>query len=371
MSNIENILQNSSEQEVVSDNKIEEISLSKLIKNETEELNELTTEIFEGDSILVENNELEKLDNEEKNEINDWKETSEAIILNNETEKVNESWKRAAEERFGFKDFDLDNFKRIVFNDKAVSDNFLAGRDWEYIYNNMDDFFEGYSYEMATKSFEVMQSLEDKNPGSVKILHEKFGITNFQRYPEDILLNQIKNEETNKNIGLLAFAESDPNGAFDNQLEIWNKVCNNQKDNLDFKIIECGSNIDLMRQLISLKQNNNQKIDLAFLSAHSHKDSFYLSDNDSIDKDDIVKYSSEIKNIFSDKAQLVANACSSAALGGWVNRLSKEAHIQAVGPDHPAGIIDVDFVGKEVVPIYHEIDSSAYKKYHNGFLLSK
>lgn len=370
MLNLENNFQNSEEQESDLENKLEEkTNLTELVEAETEELTELAE--INSDNSLDNNPELESINKEETDELNDWRETSEAIVANNEVEKANESWQKAAEERFAIKDFNLETFKRITFNNKAVEDSFAAGKNWEYICNNMNDFVEGYSYETASKSFEVMQSLEDKVPGSVKILHEKFGITNFQRYPEEILLNQLQDGESNKNIGLLTFAVNDWNGAFDNQSNIWSKIYDNQKENLDFKIVECGSNIDLARQLISLKENNDKKVSLAVLSAHSSGESFSLGEENSISTEDIEKYGPKLKDIFSNEAQLVANACSSASVGGWVNSLSKEAGIKAVGPDRPAAIEDVDFVGNEVVPKYHQGDTEAYTNYYKGFLMSK
>ena len=45
----------------------------------------------------------------------------------------------------------------------------------------------------------------------------------------------------NKDTGLLLFAENDYNGAFDNQKPIWEKIYNNRKNDLSFKIIECNS----------------------------------------------------------------------------------------------------------------------------------
>jgi hypothetical protein len=369
MLNLENNLQNNEEKETTLESKVEEVNLPELVEKKTEDLNSLISSSSEVEIGLGDNTDLEVINNEEKEELVDWQETSEAII-NNDLDKAKESWKNEAEERFNIKDFNLETFKRISFDADAVADNFAAGRDWDYIYNNIDNFVVGCSYETANKSFEIMQSLEDKLPGSVKTLHEKFGITNFQRYPEEILINQLNEGVSDKNIGLLSFAVDDWNGAFDNQSKIWSKVYDNQKDNLDFKIIECDSNMDLARQLVGLKQSANQKVALAFLSAHSSKESFSLGGENSITQEDIKRNSASLKDIFSDEAQIVANACSSAAVGGWVNTLSKEVRIKAVGPEIPAAIVDVDFVGNEVVPIYHDNDLSA-KNYHNGFLISK
>lgn len=92
-----------------------------------------------------------------------------------------------------------------------------------------------------------MEELEKEVPGSVKMLNEKSGIVNFQRYPKEILINQLKDINQQKGVGFLVFAESDHNGAFDNQKEIWKKIYNERKDYLNFRIVECRSKLDLVR----------------------------------------------------------------------------------------------------------------------------
>lgn len=109
------------------------------------------------------------------------------------------------------------------------------------------------------------------------------------------------------------------------------------------------------------------------MSAHSEPEGFFLGggfeDGSFMSHKDIEDVIPLMKDILADQTQMIANACSSGAINGWVKKLSKEIRIKGVGPDRPAAIEDVDFIGKEIVPKYY--DNDIYSGYHNGFLLSK
>lgn len=342
---------------------------SELLVLREEEKQKTSTELKEvRDYLYINVSKNEGTSSENIGESNEVEESPE----NQEIAAAKEIWRESAEEQFGIKNFNLENFKRTVFNNEAVSAARSAGKSWEYIVANQEDFVEGDSYDEATRSFEAMGELENEKPGSVKALNEKFGIDNFQRYPKEILLNQLEDSDPEKKVGLMVFAKDDWSGSFDDQKDVWSKIYNQQKEDVNFRIVECGTKIDLARQLIKSKQDFNQKISLLTLSAHSSEEGFSLSVKGdefiTVGKEDITD-SQSMKEIFAPNAQLLANACSAGAIEGWVKDVSKEARIKAVGPDVPATIEDVDFVGSEIVPKYQ--DNNAYSGYQNGFLMSK
>ena len=373
---LENELAPDGKWEGLVDNKFEWGGLSDLVEKDSEELEGIVSQsenlegnISSADPKVQEG--ISEIGKEEAEEIKEWKKASEEIVNGQEVEVTNEDWRRAAEERFGIKDFNLEKFKRQKFNQELLRKAFADGHDWEYIGGNIDEYLSEYSYEPAVKAFEAMAELEEKLPGCVKELHEKFGLMNFQRYPKEILLNQLQETDPQKETGLLIFAESDWNGAFDNQAGIWSKAYEHLKDTLNFRIIECGSGTSLARQLIKTKQDFEKGVSLGVLSSHSDQEGFLLGEDhdDKINGDNLKENVANLKEIFTEDAQFLANACSSGVLGGWLSDFSKGARIRAVGPDRPAGIIDISFLGKEVVPEYQ--DSDAYAGYQNGFLLSK
>jgi hypothetical protein len=350
----------------------QKLNLAESVDGKTAELKKLTDWSGYTESVF-DNTESSWIRNEEEKEIKDWQQTAQEIISSDENAAVNESWLQAAEDRFGIKNFDLQSFKRVVYNKEMVNQNFAAGYDWNFILDHEESFIDGESYEAAAKAFEVMDELETEVPGSVRLLNEKFGIANFQRYPKEILLKQLQEIDQEKEVGLLVFAKGDWNGAFDNQSKIWNKLYEQKKDKLNFRIIECDTKNSLAKGLLQTKNEFNNKIALAFLSAHSSPEGFDLANDGNeagyVSKENITETTSKMKDLFAPRAQVIANACSSGALAGWVEGLSKESRISAVGPDRPAGISDIDFAGEEVVPEYYDTD--IYSKYQNGFLLSK
>ncbi|MEI6529164.1 MAG: hypothetical protein WCN88_02005 [Candidatus Falkowbacteria bacterium] len=360
------------------------VDLAKLQEEATEDLSGLVSasSTWEKESLDNEfssfksnwtNENLKTLTGQERESLADWKKNSADIISHPDSGAIQESWRQAAEDQFGIKDFQVEKFKRVLMNDESVVKAFASGHDWNYIFDNQDKFVSGESYDAAVEVFKTMTELDEEAPGSVKKLHEKYGITNFQRYPKEILLQQLNETDKSKEIALMLFAGEDWNGAFDKQSDVWKKIYDQQKEVRNFRVVECDNNVALARELIKLKQEFKNKVSLAILSAHSEPEGFYLGaekdDKGYVGQDLIAKNISNLKEIFTDKAQLIGNACSSGALNGWVKDFSRDLRISAVGPDRPAAIEDVDFIGNELVPKYY--DNDVYSGYNNGYLLSK
>ena len=391
MSKIEdNLINKEKSKDVIQNSSREVIILVDLVKEDTKKLKgainqsvvlEKTLDNYDLSSpeFTEDKQELNQINLTKEETLNDWEETSEAIIESSDFEIAKEDWRKAAEEQFGIKDFNLELFERTHLKQEAVSVAFASGKNWDFIYDNIDEFIEDISYDEAVRAFESMRELDTEIPGSAKDLHEKLGINNFQRYPKEILLNQLNNIDQEKEIGLLIFATADHNGAFDNQTEIWNKIYNERKDDLNFRIVECDSSTSLDDQLLKVKQDFSKKISFASFSAHSYPEGFSLNGEVTGDgfvgPENIKKLSSNMKDMFADNAQVLANACSSGAINGWVKDLSKETKIKAVGPDRPAAIKNIDFLGKEIIPSYYDgsLDSqnNIDSRYYKGFLLSK
>lgn len=120
--------------------------------------------------------------------------------------------------------------------------------------------------------------LEDQREGIARFLYKEFGIRNFERYPESILLAQYDEfEDVEKPYGVLLEATSDYNGAFSawHQTEIWEKLFEHIKEEYAFRIAEAKSKRDIARQLIRLKRKygDHHKISFAFIGGHGNEDS--------------------------------------------------------------------------------------------------
>ena len=316
--------------------------------------------------------ELAAIREEEASLVAEWQEVAVEVAERGQLENADENWRQAAAEMFGVEDFDLEQFKRSSLDDEGVRQSFAAGRDWNYIFDHEEEYISGYSYEAANEAFLAMDELEKEMPGSVARLNKEFGIINFQRYPKEMLLGQLQAGEAGKEAALLVFAASDWNGAFDNQQEIWRRLFEEQRASRNFRIAECRTAADLKTQLEKARQAAGQPLSFLALSAHSELDGFTLGHEEDENRGFVSQEelaSLQLNDYLAPDAQLLANACSSAALQGWARGISKDARLQVVGPDRPAGIEDLDFVGQEVVPKYY--DEAIYSKYSHGFLLNK
>lgn len=306
------------------------------VQNNLEEISEINqeerelTKEWEGKSKEIINNQNEI--NKNSGEISaishiehESKENSKKLI-NEENEKTpNESnadlWIKAVEQNFGINDFNPGQFLRTRKDVDKINKALSEGKDQAYIDNNIEDY-KIQDYDQLLLTYNRMKDIENEQKGSIKLLNEKLGIVNFQRYSKEMLLSQLQETDPTKEIGLFLSSVADHNGAFDRE-ELYEKIYTNIKDNLNIKIVEASSKTELKKQLINIQkeinENKSGKIKFAMISAHSQKEQFYLTDEPEkkfIHKDDIEKNSPKLKHLFADNAQVIGNSCSAGALNG-------------------------------------------------------
>lgn len=130
------------------------------------------------------------------------------------------------------------------------------------------------------KSLDTMAYLEKQEIGSVKKLFNNYGILEFYRYPEEMLLAQSREENTQKPYGLVVFPRSDHNGALDNQKSAFQGLFNEVKGRFGIKIVECGSKTELAKKLLFLEKKFDDKISFLFIGGHGNEKSISLGDSD-------------------------------------------------------------------------------------------
>jgi hypothetical protein len=292
-----------------------------------------------------------------------------------------EDWRHSALERFGIDDFNVEEFRRkkIELNITTVKAAIHYGKDWNYILDEKNGITSSTeTHEAAIQAFKTMEELEEMAPGSVKSLHENFGITNFQRYPLHLLIQQLETPDPNKETGVMVFASEDWCGSFDSpeHRDLVSKLYENRHNKSNFRIIECKSKIDLARQLIKVKHDFTRPISFALISAHGENNAFYLgpeegSGQEFVDKEDMEAHA---PGMFAPDAQIIADSCSSGSINGWVQTLSKNARVHATGPDRAAFITDFEFIGDQIIPHYSDNGdpkANIASHHYNGFLLTK
>jgi hypothetical protein len=93
-------------------------------------------------------------------------------------------------------------------------------------------------------NLEKIIEIEEKRKGASQFLYKNFGIRNFYRYPESVLIAQFDEyNNTEKPYGILLQATGDHNGSFGTKAEKWEKLFEEIKDKYNFRIVEatCSS----------------------------------------------------------------------------------------------------------------------------------
>ncbi|EKD76622.1 MAG: hypothetical protein ACD_43C00040G0001 [uncultured bacterium] len=208
----------------------------------------------------------------------------------------------------------------------------------------------------ASNSTELLRSvryLEKARPGSVDFLVKKYGVMNFARYPERVLLKQFdQRADIATPYGLVISARADHNGALlnsrngiahlDEQLEGW---CN-------INVIEAASKNELARRLLQIRERyspTDRKAEFALIEAHSNEGVLVLGRkrqgaNGLITIEELSKafgMQRGRKEFFVDDATLIFSACRIGRAGGFAEKVAKDFHINTIGPDFETSAEDI------------------------------
>lgn len=194
--------------------------------------------------------------------------------------------------------------------------------------------------------------IESKKPGIASFLFEKRGIRHFDRYPEELLLDQlIKDGDQEKPYGILINPENDWNGAFSQNQRVWANMYRQIKRlGYNLRIMECSSKQDVARQLISLsrKYGERHKISFAFIGGHGTEKSIKFGG----DKERNTLFISDLegrgvqrtKNFFEPHPTIVLISCSTGAEKGIGYELSQKFGAKVIASKVPTNIREANFL---------------------------
>lgn len=116
-------------------------------------------------------------------------------------------------------------------------------------------------------NLEMIKAIEQKCPGITKVLMKEFGIRDFGRYPEEMLVKQYK-QRNNLDLpyGVIIMPFTDWNGAFYHDQQIFRDFFRKIDGRYALRIVECKSLIDIGRILLQLNkryapENTNKNTD--------------------------------------------------------------------------------------------------------------
>ncbi len=209
----------------------------------------------------------------------------------------------------------------------------------------------GYKEIALYKFFEACSSLEKSTPGSVKRLFKDYGIREFYRYPEEMLLSQLQEEKVDRPYGVIMFPYADNAeeiAAFDNERTEFKALFESVKAHHGVKIFEVASSRDVARHLLHLGKAYEHKIDFAILGGHGAPDNIEFSQFGSLTSEHLAGPGHRrAKDFFSKDATLILDSCSTGQAGGIAERMRDSLGIMVIAPNDVAGTASVSVVERD------------------------
>lgn len=161
----------------------------------------------------------------------------------------------------------------------------------------------------------TMRVIEAVVPGSVALLHNRFGIKEFGRYPQQILIQQAQDVDKDIPYGVVFFPRGDYNDAFDEDTGNLVELFEDTQGRHGIRIFECDTKRDMARAFLSLNKAYGAKNKIAFgvWGGHGSAHSVELG-TESVQTDDFNGEGVQrIREFFEPGAPIVMLACSTGS----------------------------------------------------------
>lgn len=219
----------------------------------------------------------------------------------------------------------------------------------------------------------VIEILERKEPGIVKSLRDNYGIVNFARYPQDLLLKQYREKENNKTpYGVLIYPLTDWNGAFSEGSAI-TSLLPQLGDNFMLRAAEAGGRYSLAKTLRRMYKEHG-KITFAIIGGHGNPYSVQFGSPESYNflsiQDLWGEGAAKMEEVFSKDPTIILESCSTGRLtGGIAATLSILYGATVIAPNVDTSIrsinVQMDENGKPVFDVAYRNEGEEMR-YVNG-----
>lgn len=198
--------------------------------------------------------------------------------------------------------------------------------------------------------------IEHDQPGISKFLNREFGITDFGRYPPELLIQQYKEQDNNENpYGVIVYPRSDHNGAFYQNGYIFKDLLDKLDGEFSLRVVECESKIDIARALIKFDRRYNpggkgHKISLAIIGGHGSENTIKFGGQDERHRlriQDLM--GSGIQNtsrFFEEGPTIILASCSTGANKGIGQEMSEKIGAKVIAPKEPTNLTEIQ-VGRK------------------------
>lgn len=243
--------------------------------------------------------------------------------------------------------------------------------------------------------------LEAERSGAARELYESFGIANFGRYNDGMLMRQLEEIDEMGPYGVVVFPEADWNGAFFQDNVNLSKVSGKlDEKGIKTRIVEVGSQFGMAKRLAKFNKKygkDGEKISFLFIGGHGSVDTVNFGKENKLVEDDHhpgppplqtddvpddvyqkemsiwrkeydewqsnqitpheirnTMQADDIRNgsgagikrgaekYIKPKAPVIFISCSTGAEGGIAQTVSGELGFETVGPDKPAAVSSMD-----------------------------
>src|SRR6185369_17484340 len=161
-------------------------------------------------------------------------------------------------------------------------------------------------------------------------LIEKYRISNFTRYPTEVLraMSEGYVQERNKDkIAISLFSKTDWNGAIDNKSTVIKEIYDNANVYV-YEVEDDKAFVVALKELGEECKLKNKKIDLLFFDAHGSKELLQLGwpyvDGSTVFMKENIKKLGELRDYIAPDAQVVMGSCSPAEGGGDSDNIARD-----------------------------------------------
>jgi hypothetical protein len=188
----------------------------------------------------------------------------------------------------------------------------------------------GFYFSVA-ENLRVMRSVEKEVPGGCKILFEEFGIKNFARYGEKILLKQLEEkDDISQPYGVILFPEDDWNGVFSEDRDLFEKLLEQlSKKGIRLRITEAKNGLRAAAQTKKMQTKYGQA-SFCLAGGHGTEDGLALGSRSAkktlptISRADLKNEQVQRSgNFLKDGSQIILISCSTGKDGGFAQKLSE------------------------------------------------
>ncbi|MSU60641.1 MAG: hypothetical protein EXS52_01850 [Candidatus Staskawiczbacteria bacterium] len=253
-------------------------------------------------------------------------------------------------------------------------------------------------YWAYAENLQRISEIEAVKPGVAKILHEGFelngkkvgGISDFARYPKEILLDMLDNYENKSTpYGLIMYPRNDHNGAFYQDAEHFRKLYQDLGGEFLLRIVECETKKDVVLTLVAMNEHYNpadesgQKISMLMMGGHGQEDHIRFGGEDknhAIFTKDLMgkrgERAKKTKQFFADGLQIILASCSTGAEveAGIARQLSTAFGAEVIAPKVPESISRMSATKNSDGKFIFDIDfskSDSKNTYQQGNLENK